>query len=68
MKKKRVKRKKKISENSEASMSIFDIKMYKTLSNVFDISLVCSYVLENKRYFQPSKNRGIGKRKHLFLE
>ena len=43
--------------------------MYKTISNVVEKSIVGSYdVLENKRYYQPSKNRGIGKHKHSFLE
>ena len=46
-----------------------DIKMYKTISNVVEKSIVGSYdVLENKRYFQPSRNMGIGKRKHSFLK
>ena len=43
--------------------------MYKTISNVVEKSIVGSYdILENKRYFQPSQNRGIGKHKHSFLE
>ena len=47
------------------------IIIYKTNSNVhvFDWCRVGYFdVLENNRYLQPSKNRGIGNHKHSFLE